>query len=1327
MRYACTNAESVPPTNRSCTYKLERHNARHRAKMQQKRQQQQLQQQQGGAGTGEDAPAADDGGSAGEAPPSPARKRRPAAAAKKDAGAAAAGAAATTGTRRSREDAASAPDDAMHAAAEAQVRSQVVPQPQKAAAGGPGAQHEQSSGGEAMDGIMPYMGRVGSGTGSAGCAASSFNRAVAVANGAPQVPATGGRAAGPAAGRSRTGAEMMKLEGGGTAGQAAVGAAPNGHSPYGTYDAHGAPEWLGLQAPPPGGQQPRYPDVQVGAPARVTPGGGSTGVPTPPAGPAPWDVPTAGANGHSAYPYLRNSDASANAGGWQPLAPANQRPDREQAAAYPQRPNDAATPYSRQLYPAAPYDVACALGATHPWIPPPPPPPPVLTHGSMAPAVIKRESSGSPPATGAGFAVPGNGLLVDSAGRAPHDGSMQPYPGAQNQMEGSSSRSNSIKALADVGSGGAFEAAGGSTAAVAAAPPAHASGSPAGLLLPGAASPGPASSDDGVSAAHGAAVSTGSGRGSFGATAARGASAGTASAAMAGTPQGAPGPVAGHVAARISSIMQELGPLIDQIKRQVGQAPGSAGAAAVAALTSAAEGIATSKPGGANPGSGSGTQTPAAVAAATAAAAAPGGAGSEQLPVPLIDAAVEMLRRAAELANVLKPQGDGASDVAAAPTSVQPPPTHVKAQPQASAGSAGRPGGVGTPAASEGRAQDGSAGPLAAAALSGGAAGDSSFDAAAAMRADGGAGAPAEHDKSGSSGGMVAWPAPGTTASGGAGGGSALAAQQQQQQRSAPGPSAVPPSWGNAPPPSWPAHLNDVGYPRAVSPVRRLPYGHPAYASAAAGGSAVPYQDGSGLPSSPYQAGGPSPYNARVHRYPGRHAYSSYPPYAPYPTYDSHSAGPYGAYPSYHPHVQHPVYGAQAGSGAGAPALPAASARPATVSGGSGPAIVNGPASNGPAQQARPASNGSYPAPYNGSGSAFVPRGVNNTLYAAGSPAVNELPYQGGQPALRPMHSNTQSDTNSAPVQPQLAMPSQHGGAARGGDGKAAEMFAADQHLAALGNCAGGAAGMPSGGGGGAGVSGGGGVEASGGSNNALDADLFSMLFDLGQEPDPFPGTGSGHIAGGAAQARDLAAFNNQQQRDDNLMYGLAGAAHRAVAADQRAMSAVPYGGAVPPPTGAWQAGQSLPSAGPSSVQAGYAATGSGSGRDGMYQHPLQSTHGSVPPAQMLADPYYPYGSTQPSQRAAPAGQYGWEHGMASVPPYQQQQQLALGGAGYPGGMGAHDDVDYAELERVSLKVMNLLPHELPPNMRSNLRRWLKEGSAELQQATLRPGALLAC
>ncbi len=1319
--------------------------------MQQKRQQQQL-QQQGGAGTGGDVPAADDGGSGGEAPPSPARKRRPAAAvaAKKDSSAAAT-AAAATGTRRTRGDAASPLDDAMHAAAEAQVRSQVVPQPQKAAAGGPGGQPEQSSGGEAMDGVMPYMGRVGSGSGSAGCATSSFNRAVAAANGAPQGAAVGGGVPGTSAGRARTGAEVMKLEAGGTVAQAANGAAPNGHSPYGTYDAHaanGAPDWAGLQAPPPGGQPPRYPDVQAGAPTRVMPGGGSTGVPTPPAvapgpqGEAPWDAPTAGANGNSAYPYLRNSDASANAGGWQqhplPLAPALQRPDRDQAAAYPRHPDDSTTPYSRPQYPAAPYDVACALGATHPWIPPPPPPPPVLTHGSMGPTAVKRESSGSPPATGAGFAVPGSGRLVDPVGRGPHDGGMQPYPGAQNQMEGSSSRSNSIKALADVGSGGVFEAAGGSTAAAAAVVPAHANGSPAGLLLPGAASPGPASSEDGGSAAHGAAVSTGSGRGSFGAAAARGASTGTASAAMAGTPEGAPGPVVGHVAARISSIMQELGPLIDQIKRQVGQAPGSAGAAAVAALTSAAEGIATSQPGSANRGSGSGTQTPAVAAAATttAAAAVPGGAGSEQLPMPLIDAAVEMLRRAAELANVLKPQDGGA---AAAPTSVQPPPTHVKAQPQASAGSAGRPGGVGTPAASEGRVQDGSAGPLAAAALSGGAAGDSSFDAAAAVRANGGTGTPAEHANSGSSGGMVAWPAPGTTASGGAGGGSALAQQQQQQQlqqqeqqqqqqqRSALGPLGVTPSWGNAPPPSWPAHLNDVGFPRAVSPARRLPYGHSAYASGAAGGSAAPYQDGPGLPTSPYQSGGPSPYGARVHRYPGRHVYSSYPPYAPYPTYDGHSAGPYGPYPSYHPHMQHPVYGAQAGPGAGAPGLPAASARPATVSGGSGPASANGPASNGPALQARPASNGSYPVPYNGSGggSAFAQRGINNTMYAAGSPAVNELPYQGGQPTLRPMHSNTQSDTNSAAPQPQLAMPSQHGGSARGGDRTAAEMFAADQHLAALGSCAGGAAGVTSGGG--AGVSGGGGVDASGGSNNALDADLFSMLFDLGQEPDPFPGTGSGHVAGGAAHARDLAAFHNQQQqRDDNLMYGLAGAAHRAVAADQRAMSAVPYGGAVPPPTGAWQAGQALPSAGLQPVQTGYA---SGSGRDGMYQHPLHSTHGSVPPTQMLADPYYPYGSTQPSQRAAPAGQYGWEHGMASVPPYQQQQQHqhANGAAGYPVGMGAQDDVDYAELERVSLKVMNLLPHELPHNMRSNLRRWLKEGSAELQQATLRPGALLRC
>ncbi|KAG2440884.1 hypothetical protein HXX76_003738 [Chlamydomonas incerta] len=52
------------------------------------------------------------------------------------------------------------------------------------------------------------------------------------------------------------------------------------------------------------------------------------------------------------------------------------------------------------------------------------------------------------------------------------------------------------------------------------------------------------------------------------------------------------------------------------------------------------------------------------------------------------------------------------------------------------------------------------------------------------------------------------------------------------------------------------------------------------------------------------------------------------------------------------------------------------------------------------------------------------------------------------------------------------------------------------------------------------------------------------------------------------------------------------------------------------------------------------------------------------------------------------------------------------------------DDVDEREFTRVSLKAMNVLPHELPPNLRASLRRWLRESRAEALQATLRPGCL---
>ncbi|KAG2450568.1 hypothetical protein HYH02_005069 [Chlamydomonas schloesseri] len=54
----------------------------------------------------------------------------------------------------------------------------------------------------------------------------------------------------------------------------------------------------------------------------------------------------------------------------------------------------------------------------------------------------------------------------------------------------------------------------------------------------------------------------------------------------------------------------------------------------------------------------------------------------------------------------------------------------------------------------------------------------------------------------------------------------------------------------------------------------------------------------------------------------------------------------------------------------------------------------------------------------------------------------------------------------------------------------------------------------------------------------------------------------------------------------------------------------------------------------------------------------------------------------------------------------------------------SEDEVDEREFTRVSLKAMNVLPHELPPNLRASLRRWLRESRAEALQATLRPGCL---
>ncbi|KAG2499696.1 hypothetical protein HYH03_002631 [Edaphochlamys debaryana] len=80
--------------------------------------------------------------------------------------------------------------------------------------------------------------------------------------------------------------------------------------------------------------------------------------------------------------------------------------------------------------------------------------------------------------------------------------------------------------------------------------------------------------------------------------------------------------------------------------------------------------------------------------------------------------------------------------------------------------------------------------------------------------------------------------------------------------------------------------------------------------------------------------------------------------------------------------------------------------------------------------------------------------------------------------------------------------------------------------------------------------------------------------------------------------------------------------------------------------------------------------------------------------------------------------------GLAQMP----YAAAASGAAAWPGmgpnpgsGSGAAVPMD---LDRVSIKAMNMQPQELPHNLRSGMGRWLQSAGAEAVQATLRPGCL---
>ncbi|GFR47208.1 hypothetical protein Agub_g8888 [Astrephomene gubernaculifera] len=194
--------------------------------------------------------------------------------------------------------------------------------------------------------------------------------------------------------------------------------------------------------------------------------------------------------------------------------------------------------------------------------------------------------------------------------------------------------------------------------------------------------------------------------------------------------------------------------------------------------------------------------------------------------------------------------------------------------------------------------------------------------------------------------------------------------------------------------------------------------------------------------------------------------------------------------------------------------------------------------------------------------------------------------------------------------------------------------------------------------------------------------------------------------------------LQQQQQHQQQHCRAVATVVQHAVQAHQQVVQSMPYGASVRPQ--AWQ-----PQPPP------LAATAPGSAPAASQGH--------------AAPPLMPPGMYDTSGGGAPYSSWGPTAPPPQHPypqhPYPHMQALPAAGSGTGGGGGGgmqqwgvlaggfevaeeSDGVDPRELARVSLKAMNVLPHELPSNLRSSLRRWLKEARAEALQATLRPGCL---
>ncbi|GIL44505.1 hypothetical protein Vafri_1957 [Volvox africanus] len=203
------------------------------------------------------------------------------------------------------------------------------------------------------------------------------------------------------------------------------------------------------------------------------------------------------------------------------------------------------------------------------------------------------------------------------------------------------------------------------------------------------------------------------------------------------------------------------------------------------------------------------------------------------------------------------------------------------------------------------------------------------------------------------------------------------------------------------------------------------------------------------------------------------------------------------------------------------------------------------------------------------------------------------------------------------------------------------------------------------------------------------DDETFQQLLTLLQD-DAGDATGTHPLFQGIAVTAQYAVDVHQQtvhampygHKPESPFYWPMPQAATPAALPQLAPLAAPQMAPHMPPHAASQTGsQNLPQVAPAPPGPSY--------RQPPVQPQLHASHLPMPP---------PTGWPAPSVPGA----------HASMPRYVEEQ----------------DDVDPRELTRVSLKAMNVLPHELPPNMRSNLRRWLKEARAEALQATLRPGCL---